>query len=124
MPSCVCADSSSANDDNPDTGAEPETFTEYYREWVAQGGRWLDGRDQPSLTCRYATPRPPVSVINTRLVTAQRRRSRNLCQPLAPPSCGTGAEPLLVPRERLPSGMVSRVAAADCSLGYADVMPE
>ena len=33
------------NDDNPGTGANPETFAEYHREWLTQGGTCFDGRD-------------------------------------------------------------------------------
>ena len=38
------------NDDNPGTGATPHTFSEYYSQWLAEGGNWFDGRpQQPAL---------------------------------------------------------------------------
>src|SRR5436305_1199927 len=45
---CACCGFEFGNDDNPGT-APPSTFEQYRREWVAEGCRWFDPAQQPTV---------------------------------------------------------------------------
>ncbi len=49
MPSyevCTCCGFEFGNDDNPGT-AEPVSFDDYLRQWIAQGCKWFDEKEKP-----------------------------------------------------------------------------
>ena len=44
---CACCGFEFGNDDNPGTGAEPDSFEEYREEWIREGCNWFEATARP-----------------------------------------------------------------------------